>query len=118
MSYYTSYSLSVQGMKSEEDYNNVLNWLKEHEIINYALYEDSYNPYYNTQFYSSNEPVNWFHHDDDMIALSKEFPNFVFKLYGDGELSDDIWNCYYHNGEYELCEATITIEPPKKIKWE
>jgi len=117
MSYYTAFSLDVNGMKSEKDYNEVSQWLKDRDIINYALYEDGYIPTSSTQYFSCSEPVNWFTSNEDMIELSKAFPQFVFRLNGDGEVSDDMWDHYYQNGEDELCLVELNFPEPTKIKW-
>lgn len=117
MSYYTAFSLYVQGMKSEKDYNDVLQWLKDQDIMDYALYEDGYIPVSAVQYYSCAEPVNWFSSNEDMIELSKAFPEFTFRLDGDGEASDDMWTHYYKNGEDELCMVQMIYPPPTKIKW-
>ncbi len=34
-----------------------------------------------------------------MIRLSKQYPDYVFQLDGDGEESDDFWRTYYKNGK-------------------
>lgn len=45
------------------------------------------------------ESVKWYEHDKDMRELSLEFPELTFKLHGNGEDADDVWNAYYRNGK-------------------
>lgn len=42
--------------------------------------------------------MKWYDHEEDMIKISKKFPNLVFILDGDGEESGDIWREFYMNG--------------------
>jgi len=45
------------------------------------------------------DTIKWYEHDEDMIRLSKQYPDYVFQLDGDGEESDDFWRTYYKNGK-------------------
>lgn len=47
-----------------------------------------------------------------MFTFSKEYPNYVFLLEGEGEEHDDIWRLYAHNGTLELIQAKITFDRP------
>ena len=53
-----------------------------------------------------------------MKELSKLFPGYVFKLNGEGEDDEDLWNKYYVNGKEQVCNAIITYPPfdPEKLK--
>lgn len=57
--------------------------------------------------------IKWYNHEQDMIALSKEFPDVYFVLSGVGEEPDDQWIEYYNNGETERIDARIVFDPPK-----
>ena len=41
----------------------------------------------------------WYEHDDDMLTLSRAFPDVLFTLEGVGEEHPDIWKTQYKNGE-------------------
>ena len=58
--------------------------------------------------------MKWYDHDDDLIALSKKFPDVTFVLYGEGEERDDNWITYYKNGDYEYCNGRIVYDRPTK----
>jgi len=43
--------------------------------------------------------VKWYDSEKDMVTISKQYPNVVFEVYGDGENYDDNWVAYYCNGK-------------------
>lgn len=47
--------------------------------------------------------LKWYNSEDDMYRISKEFPNLVFHLHGDGEESGDIWERHWHDGLVQEC---------------
>jgi hypothetical protein len=51
----------------------------------------------------------WYDHDKDMLKLSKEFPDILFTLDGNGEEWDDIWRAYYKNGRTYSDHALISF---------
>ena len=53
-----------------------------------------------------------------MVKLSKLFPNIVFKLHGDGEEREDMWNKYFQDGKCEECFVHITYDKPHIIEWD
>lgn len=40
----------------------------------------------------SDEETKWYENEDEMLELSQEFPEVLFKLHGEGEESGDIWD--------------------------
>lgn len=59
--------------------------------------------------------MKWYDHDEDMLALSKAFPNIVFVLTGEGEDRDDNWISYYKNGQIEVCHGRIVYDEPRSV---
>ena len=118
MSYYTYYNLRVKGIHSETEYKKVADKLRELDVLNYALVEDTYIPGSNIQHFSSYEDVNWFSSSVDMREVSKAFPKMVFELTGEGEDPSDLWKTYYQNGKAEFCQAEVHYPSPVTIKWE
>ena len=45
------------------------------------------------------EHVKWYNHEEDMIDYSKQHPNTVFALMGDGDAPRDKWVKYFKNGK-------------------
>lgn len=60
---------------------------------------------------SASSYCHWYEHDDDMIELSKLFPDALFELYGDGEESDDFWRYYYYRGVMQGGAGEIVYPP-------
>ena len=50
---------------------------------------------------SSFESVNtkWYDYDKDINQLSERYPDIAFRVYGDGEESDDLWQEYWRAGK-------------------
>lgn len=101
---------------SQEEIDELINALTEKKIMGYAL-TDVYENNPALAIYGSNQ-VKWYKHDEDMVAISKQFPDYTFQLHGDGEEAEDFWFSYYKNGEYEYCSAVLRYEEPTKILWE
>ncbi|MBR3019507.1 MAG: hypothetical protein IKH57_20920 [Clostridia bacterium] len=117
MSYHTVYDLSVQGIQTKDGYTQLTTVLRKMNIIDYAITDEHFIPNSRHQYFPSFEACNWFSSDSDMISISKQFPNYTFKLHGIGERNEDIWDAYYHNGKAELCLSEIIIPLPKSINW-
>jgi len=49
----------------------------------------------------------WYDSFDDMKEFSRDFPGVVFKLHGEGEQNDDLWDAYFKNGKGQECRADI-----------
>lgn len=52
----------------------------------------------------------WYDWEEDMTALSKKFPNFLFLLEGDGEHRDDVWGAYFLDGLIMRNARKIVVE--------
>ena len=113
MGYYTYYSMSAQNIKSYEEYKSILEVVGHFEIFYKSDYDDNI---HEAEFYTYDE-CKWYDHTADMKNISRLFPNVVFKLHGEGEDRDDIWDAYYQNGFIEVCPAEIVYPKPKTIKW-
>lgn len=109
MGYYTYFTMEAIDTST----NLPLSVEKEKEICK-RLWEISEDAIYEGEnFYEClGDTLKWYDHQKDMITLSKEFPEVMFMLEGEGEERDDIWRLYVHNGEWELCTARIEFEVP------
>lgn len=108
MGYYTYFNLKVinDDEVSTERVRQASNRLKQ-EVLEEPLGDDE------VDFaWLSYDCMKWYESSTDMIALSKEFPEMVFCLYGDGEESDDFWRAYYKDGKECLQEIHMYYDPP------
>ena len=56
--------------------------------------------------------MEWHTHKTDMLALSTQFPDMLFCLYGDGEESTNFWREFFKNGKSCCQPARICYDPP------
>ena len=57
------------------------------------------------------EMKKWYSCEEDMIQLSKLFPEIVFTIEGWGEDREDIWREYFFNGKCQYAPAQIKFAP-------
>lgn len=100
MGYYTSYYLDIH--EGELPIHNILENVTEDdfEFLGYAIDEDG----------DSLDSTKWYEHEADMREFSRRFPDYVFKLHGEGEESGDVWYKYFKNGRMQECPAKITYD--------
>ena len=62
--------------------------------------------------------IKWYDSEENMKEISLLYPDTLFKLYGDGEDSEDFWIQYYKNGKMQHIDGEITFEDfnPDKLK--
>lgn len=65
----------------------------------------------------SGESSKWYDHEEDMLKISKLYPDVVFKLSGEGEEPGDIWVKYFQNGKVQSDKAVIKLAEfdPEKL---
>jgi len=51
-----------------------------------------------------------------MTLMSKDIPNVLFALAGEGEESGDLWRAYYLNGKTWRSKAEIVYPPLDRTK--
>lgn len=56
------------------------------------------------------DSYKWYSYDEEMLELSKKFPETVFCLYGDGEEGLDVWRKYYKDGKSQYCPSIVTFD--------
>ena len=113
MGYYSYYTLSVKGDFKPDDFDNIVSFLKEKELIGYSL--DKPEMVNNIMFFDFYEECTWYDAQEDIYALASAFPHLTFLLSATGETVDGCWEYYLHGSESELCQAEIPR--PKTIKW-
>lgn len=51
----------------------------------------------------------WYEHETSVSKLSKNYPDILFILSGEGENSRDVWKKYFLNGKVQVAKAQIVI---------
>lgn len=59
---------------------------------------------------SANDRSQWYDHEQQIREFSKEFPDTLFILEGEGDDSGDIWRKYFKNGKMQYCPAIISFD--------
>lgn len=97
MGYFTRFEV---GMKPEEP-KDLRKFLLSDEDRYYELIETLDGNY---------DSFKWYNHEEDMIEVSRTFPDTLFELHGEGEEPGDLWRKYFKNGKIQRCPAQITYE--------
>tara|TARA_B110000285_G_scaffold143342_1_gene160148 strand:+ start:609 stop:908 length:300 start_codon:yes stop_codon:yes gene_type:complete len=91
MGYYTKFELAVlSGGTIGVNYKKVVE-----DTIGYCPFD---------------KETKWYDFDKDMKEISKEHPEVLFEVIGEGEEFDDIWKAYFKYGRMQMCEYRITYE--------
>lgn len=66
---------------------------------------------------STHEECKWYEHEEEMIDLSKQYPNLVFELHGKGEDGEQ-WKKYFKDGKIQIAHGEIRFElyNPSKLE--
>ena len=56
------------------------------------------------------DSCKWYSCENDMRRISSQYPNYVFKVSGEGEEAGDLWVRYFSNGKMQDCRAKITYD--------
>lgn len=96
MGYYTNFEIEVSERQTE-----ILEEIRDNHDYIADMFDDS-----GVSF----DEYKWYEHETDMIDISKEYPNVVFTLKGEGEESGDVWRKYFKNGKIQRCHAKITFD--------
>lgn len=106
MGYRTDYHLEATPM-TEELFEQIDVALLEHNRY-FALNERSLN---GEKGCWQDDDDTWFEYEEDMLAISKLFPQVRFILSGCGERNEDQWRQIFVDGRTQRCEG-ITVFPP------
>lgn len=97
MSYYTNYTLTVWKYPEEVDFDALSTAVLN--IDNGAFEERGIDEWGCLS--------TWYSQDVDMWELSVQFPQILFRLHGEGESADDLWDEYWQNGSFQHCHEEI-----------
>lgn len=114
MGYYTRFKLNT--INNKYKVSDIICYMKKasHESDAYYPFKREFDDYLFDESISDFEmdsvESKWYEHHEEMIELSKRFPETIFCLYGDGEENGDTWYKYYKNGKSQYCPAKITYD--------
>ncbi len=101
MGYYTRFRLEIVGTKGKHEHWSMSNVIEK-------LLRDSKNAQYSiNEIGECIEECTWYEHEKEFKIFSKKFPDVVFKLYGIGEDTEDLWIKYFRKGKMQICKAEI-----------
>ena len=117
MGYTTIYTLFAYRVSSEKIADKILESLGRLGVAGYAI-EDGYTFIEDGIEFHALDACGWYDYEEDMRAISKEFPDIHFELHGEGAMNDDIWTQHFLGGKSQLCRAEIIIPPfdPEKLE--
>lgn len=104
MGYYTYFRLSVDPFDDKTPLSDFCYKEITAEIDRMNIFEDHF---------SKSEwggYTKWYDWEEDMFLLSSKFPEVLFTIYGDGEVSDDKWVAYFRAGYEQYCPAKIIYQ--------
>lgn len=93
MGYYTDFKITVKGKQQDEEE------FTEYLDKKTGYYVDYYDGIFHIQ------EAKWYDWEKDMIEVSKEHPENLFQVDGEGEESGDIWRCFFHRGIKERVQV-------------
>ena len=109
MGYYTDYYLKATPV-SEEQYKSISALLKELRDVVEECFDNCVGYWENTQ-------DTWYQSFDDMVLVSRQFPEVLFALTGYGDDRDDQWIEYFKNGRVQHCSVYSLEEPLRPHRW-
>lgn len=103
MSYYTSYNLTVVNKNSftENQLREISSELARRldEDDDFPFRQNIDDPFEWIEY----DTRKWYDHEEDMMRLSREYPDMIFLLEGWGEEPDDVWRKYFKGGKMKIC---------------
>lgn len=111
MGYYTDYLLKTEWMPEKVDLQSFDTMIYEMLVTALLENKDAVYAFGEKMAYADGEGQNtrWYDHEKDFIALSKQFPDVLFTLDGEGEEAGDIWRKFFYRGEMAGGKAQIIL---------
>jgi hypothetical protein len=106
MGYRTYYAMVVTPMPAELEKNlkEIVKGLERGDFFEMALEYKGFGV-----FESSGEGCSWYEHEADLRNLSRQFPESLFVLHGEGEEREDVWDAYFKGGKCQREAADVTV---------
>lgn len=100
MGYYTRYNGSVISGADEKDVAAAINKLPEfnYKDVEFSCIDDVI----------AQDEEKWYDFREDIQEISKQFPDALIYIHGEGEDKHDMWDAYFKNGKSVRYMAQIT----------
>ena len=99
MSYLTQYSLDYDTPDDHEDIKDFI--LKSSEyLVGWEV---------EILLGGSDLTTSWYEHEEEMLNLSRGFPETIFIMHGSGTEQGDVWKKRFINGEVEIIRAALVF---------
>lgn len=69
------------------------------------------------RYFDGEEAAKWYEHDEDMQAVSRRFPDVVFRLHGVGQGSADVWVTWYLDGQRQGWDLECAMPDAPPMPW-
>lgn len=126
MGYYTRYDISVcegnynaydiASFMAEKNKEYDAYYAFEYDLENFLKDMDDKNDVAHALSLGGDNECKWYEHEKEMRDLSIEFPDILFKLHGEGEENEDVWDKYFMNGKMQYCPVQMLLPPFDKMK--
>lgn len=114
MGYYTQFTIQIFDKNGKDLTDEIQD---ESEIDDILLSLDKYpesmkslvSELKQDSFYGllSEQACKWYDHEEVLTELSKKYPKFVFRLFGNGEEQGDMWMKYFYNGKVSFVQPSL-----------
>ena len=109
MGYYTDFYLQAAPV-TEDQFHSIDSALQELRSMREAYFDDGTGSWENTE-------DTWYQSFDDMVEVSRHFPEVTFTLTGYGDQRDDQWIDYFKNGQVQCCSIYTLQTPLRPHRW-
>lgn len=109
MGYYTDFYLQATPV-TEDQFHSIDSALQELRSMREAYFDDG------TGYWENTEDT-WYQSFDDMVEVSRHFPEVTFTLTGYGDQRDDQWIDYFKNGQVQCCSIYTLQTPLRPHRW-
>lgn len=109
MGYYTDFYLQAAPV-TEDQFHSIDSALQELRSMREAYFDDG------TGYWENTEDT-WYQSFDNMVEVSRHFPEVTFTLTGYGDQRDDQWIDYFKNGQVQCCSIYTLQTPLRPHRW-
>lgn len=103
MGYYTDYTVRAGGFANESEITAFLGMLEKQSSYAMRPAEISHN---GTKFWVFLN-AKWYDWKDDLLAMSRVYPEITIDVDGVGEDRQDMWRARFRDGEHEVVRAEV-----------